>query len=135
MTQHAFAHLSLWFRLAYYPSIYSTPMLMNDLGHLGDTECAQEILDGTYTFPLNTDEWTIKILQEAHHTWMLLNNEPISTTISVAHFQGYWQKANEKISSSHSTLHFGHYKPQASPKTYRHCTPPNSQFALERDFI
>jgi hypothetical protein len=64
-------------------------MLMNNLGHLGNTKCAREILDGTYTLPPNTDKWTIKILQEAHHTWMLLNNEPIYATISVANFQGY----------------------------------------------
>jgi hypothetical protein len=42
--------------------------------------------------------------------WMLLNNEPISTSIPIANFQGYWQRANEKISSSYSRLHFGHYK-------------------------
>jgi hypothetical protein len=83
---------------------------MQDLGHLGDTACAQDILNGTYIFPPDTNEWTIKILQEAHHLWMLLNNKPISTSISIAGLKGYWGQVNEKISSSYSRLHFGHYK-------------------------
>ena len=52
--QQATAHLSLRFRLAYTAPCYSS-QLLNDIGHLGDTQCAQEILDGTYTFPPDTD--------------------------------------------------------------------------------
>jgi hypothetical protein len=98
--QHAFEHLSIQFRLAYSAPIYSSTTLMQDLGHFGDTACTQDILNGTHTFPPNINKWMIKILQEAHHLWMLLNNETISTFISIANFKGYWQWANEKISSS-----------------------------------
>jgi hypothetical protein len=36
---------------------------------MGDTVCSQQILDGTYEYPLDTDIWTKKILQEAHHSF------------------------------------------------------------------
>jgi hypothetical protein len=52
----------------------------------------------------------MKILQEAHHTYKLLSNDSIDTTVSVYSFQDYWQGANESISSLFSPLHFGHYK-------------------------
>ncbi len=107
--QHATDHLSLQFHLANSTPCYSSQILY-DLGHLGDTQCAQDILDGNYSFPPNTDHWTIKILQEAYHSYKLLNNKPIDTTISIGNFQGYWHPANEKLSSSYSRLHFGHYK-------------------------
>jgi hypothetical protein len=107
--------------------IYSSTTLMQDLGHLGDTACAQDILDGTYIFSPYNDEWTIKILQEAHHLWMLLNNEPISISISIADFQGYWQRANEKISSSYTIVDYilDITRLEAFPRTYRHYTLPN----------
>ncbi len=50
------------------------------------------------------------ILEEAHHTFVLLAVEKNDATISLCDFQGYWQKADESISSSFSHLHFGHYK-------------------------
>ncbi len=70
----------------------------------------RDILEGTYTFLPDTDKWTAKILEEAHHTFALLADKTIDSTISVSEFQGYWQRANEAISSSFSRLHFGHYK-------------------------
>jgi hypothetical protein len=45
-----------------------------------------------------------------HHTYELLGNGSIDTTVSVYDFQDYWQGASEVISSSFSGLHFGHYK-------------------------
>jgi hypothetical protein len=84
--------------------------LLNNIGHLGDTQCALDILDGSYIFPPNTDPWTIKILQEVNYTFKMLSNEPIHTTVSVLNFHCYWQGANKWISSSYSRLHFGHYK-------------------------
>jgi hypothetical protein len=49
----------------------------------------------------------MKILQEAHHTYKLLSNDSIDTTVLVYDFQDYWQGANESISSLYSRLHFG----------------------------
>jgi hypothetical protein len=61
-------HLSKRFRLAYSAPCYCGK-LFDDLGFTGDTECAQQILEGTYDFPPDTNIWTKKILQEAHYTF------------------------------------------------------------------
>jgi hypothetical protein len=50
------------------------------------------------------------ILEEAHHTYTILAQGKIKTTISVHDYQDYWQSANKKTFSSFSHLHFGHYK-------------------------
>jgi hypothetical protein len=106
---NATEHLSHQFRLAYSALCYSSQIL-EDIGHLGDTQCAQEILEGIYAYPPDTDLWTMKILQEAHHTYKLLSNDSIDSTVSVYDFQDYWQGTNEAISSLFSHFYFGHYK-------------------------
>jgi hypothetical protein len=52
----------------------------------------------------------MKILQDAHHTYQLLSNDRIDTTVWVYDFQDYWQDVNEAMSSLYSRLHFGQYK-------------------------
>jgi hypothetical protein len=106
---HAAEHLSIRFHLAYSAPCYSNQLLDN-IGHFCDTQCAQDILDGMYAFPPDTNVWTIKILREAHYTYKLLSKEIINTMESVVDIQNYWQSTNEKISSSFSRIHFGHHK-------------------------
>ncbi len=50
---HAMKRLSICFRLAYSALCYSN-QLLDKIGHFGDTQCTQDILDGTYTFPPDT---------------------------------------------------------------------------------
>ena len=107
--EHSAHHLSLRFRHAYSAPIYSSSLLQ-EVGPLGDTDRAQEILDGTFTYPQDTDVWTTKFFEEAQHTYAMLGNEGIDTAISVSDFQGYWQRANENKASSFSGGHYGHYK-------------------------
>ncbi len=57
----ATAHLSIRFCLAYSAPCYSS-QLLKDIGHLGDTRCSKDILDGTYAYLPDTDQWTVKIL-------------------------------------------------------------------------
>jgi hypothetical protein len=106
---NATEHLSKQFWLAYLAPIYST-QIPDDISHLGNTQSAQDILDGTYAYPSNTDQRMIEILQEAHILYQLLSNVSIDTTVSVYDFQDYWQGTNEAISSSYSCLHLGHCK-------------------------
>ncbi len=80
--------------------------IMNDVGYLGNTQHARDILEETYTYPLDTDKWRMKILVEAH----MLSSKSIKTTVSIFNYQDYWQGANEAIFSSYSRIHFGHYK-------------------------
>jgi hypothetical protein len=112
---HATAHLSIRFCLAYSAPCYSS-QLLEDIGHLSNTWCSKDILDGTYAYPPNTDQWTVKILQEAHYTYKLLSNDRIDGNVSIQNLQSYWQGANKRISSSFSRLHFGHYKAASTDK-------------------
>ena len=87
--------------------------LYDDIGFLGDTLAAQQILEGTYTFPADCDPATRLLLEEAARTYAFMSTEEIATYVTVEDFQYYWQRANERISSSYSGLHFGHYKAAA----------------------
>ena len=109
MFEHSAHHLSLRFRHAFSAPIYSSSLLQ-EVGPLGDTDRAQDILDGTFTYPQDTDLWTTKFFEEAQHTYAMLGGENIDTAISVSDFQGFWQRANENKSSSFSGGHYGHYK-------------------------
>jgi hypothetical protein len=81
---------------------------------MGDTECLQQILEGTYEYPPDTDIWTKKILQEAQHTFTRMSGKEIATTISTADFQQYWRRVDERTLSSFSSVTFSNYKMVAS---------------------
>jgi hypothetical protein len=81
---------------------------------MGDTECSQRILEGTYDYPPDTNIWTKKILQKAQHTFALMSGKEIATMISTADFQQYWWRVNERTSSSFSVITFSHNKAVAS---------------------
>ena len=102
-------HLAERFRLAFSAPCMSG-QLFDDIGFIGDTECAQQILEGTYVFPPGTDPATQFLLEEAGITYQKMSKEEVAMYVSTEDFQDYWQTANERISSSASGLHFGHYK-------------------------
>jgi hypothetical protein len=81
---------------------------------MGDTECSQQILEGMYEYPPDTDIWTKKLLQEDQHTFSHMSGAEIATTISTADFQQYWKRVDERTSSSFSGVTFSHYKAVAS---------------------
>jgi len=113
MFEHTSDHLSQCFHLAHSAPCYRG-QLFDDLGFTGDTECTQKILEGTYKYPPDTDEWTKKILQEAHITFTQISGAEIGTSITTGNFQNYWQRVDERISSSFSGVMFSHYKAAAS---------------------
>jgi hypothetical protein len=89
--------------------------LFDDLGFTGDTECTQQILEGTYDFPPDTDIWTKKILQEAHsYTFSCMSGAEILTIITTKDFQDFWRWVDERTSSSFSRVTFSHYKAAAT---------------------
>jgi hypothetical protein len=81
---------------------------------MGDTKCAQKILKGTYDYPPDTDEWTKKILQEAHFMFsQKMSGIEIATMITTEDFQNYWQWVDESTLSSFNGVMFSHYKAAA----------------------
>ena len=105
-------NLSQRFRLAFTAPSCSGP-LFDDIGFCGDTVAVQQILEGTYAFPPNTDPATRLLLEEAAVTYSKMSMDEVATYVTAEDYQFYWQRANERISSSYSGLHFGHYKAAA----------------------
>jgi hypothetical protein len=77
---------------------------------MGDTKCTQQILEGTYEYPPDTDIWAKKILQEAHYTFSRMSGAAVDPMITTKDFQDYWQCVDERTSSSFSGATFLHYK-------------------------
>ena len=103
------SHLSKRFRLAFTAPCMKGK-LFDDIGFIGDTTCAQQILDGTYIFPSDTDPSTTFFLEEVGFTYRKILHKEVATYVTSEDFRDYWQTANERTSSSYSGLHFGHYK-------------------------
>jgi hypothetical protein len=76
---------------------------------MGDTKCAQQILEGTYEYPPDTNIWMKKILQEAHSTFSRMSGAKVATMITTKDFQDYWQRVDERTSSLFSGITFLHY--------------------------
>ncbi len=113
MFEHTSDHLSQRFCLAHSAPCYQG-RLFDDLGFMGDTECAQKILKGMYDYPPDINKWTKKILQEAHFTFsQKMSGIEIATMITTEDFQNYWQRVDERTLSSFSGVTFSHYKAAA----------------------
>jgi hypothetical protein len=95
MFEHTSDHLSQRFRLAHSAPCYRG-QLFDDLGFMGDTECAKMKLERTYDYPPDTNKWTKKILQEAHITFSQLSGIEIETMITTEDFQNYWRRVDER---------------------------------------
>jgi hypothetical protein len=106
---HTSGHLSEHFCLAYSALCYHG-QLFDDLGFMGDTDCAKQILEGSYNYPLDTGIWTKKILQEAHYTFSKMSGTEIAATIITEDFQYFWQRVDERTSSSFNGITFLHEK-------------------------
>ncbi len=113
VVRHTSNHLSKCFRLAY-SSLCYRGKLFDDLDFRGDTECAQQILEGTYDFPPDTNIWTKKNLQEAHYTFSHMSGAEITIIVTTEDFQNFRRQFNERTSSSFSGITFSHYKAAAS---------------------
>ncbi len=113
VVRHTSNHLSKCFRLAYSAPCYCRK-LFDYFGFTGDTECAQQILEGTYDFPPGTNIWTKKIFQEAHYIFFHMSGTDIAFIVTTEDFQNFWRRVDEKTSSSFSGVTFSHYKAAAS---------------------
>jgi hypothetical protein len=80
---------------------------------MGDTECIQKNLNGTYDYPPDTNVWIKKILQEMQYTFSQMSGVEITTTMTTEDFSYYWRQVNKQTSSSFSGITFSHYKAAA----------------------
>ena len=85
-----------------------TEPLAEKLGYDGLLSVCQQILDGTYTPPPGTDEYTIAYFKELKRPPQVLN--PPQASVSTSVFKEGWKKINENISSGLTGIHYGHMK-------------------------
>ena len=83
--------------------------LGSQLGHLAINDVADSILDGTITFPSDTELYTKLLLQEAPRIFEQTSRNHLHAFLQTEDFQSWWLRSNEDIQSSPSLLHFGHY--------------------------
>ena len=69
-------------------------------GYSADTETAEQIPEGTFTPPPDTDPATVIILQEIARIWAKMGTGEVNITVSTEDFQYYWKRVKERISSS-----------------------------------
>ena len=83
---------------------------------MGDTECAAQVLEGTYEYPEGINEATKMLLQECSKMYLSMSREEVATYVTAEDYQYYWKRVKEKTASSYSRLHFGHYIAAADSK-------------------
>jgi hypothetical protein len=115
-TEKAIVRECLQENKAKYTQCYPTPMLqepmLSEVGYLGFTEPAQEILQGTYHPPEETNYLTQAFIQELKKpAGIELNSCP--DTIPVEEHIQAMKKVKENTSSGISGLHYGLWKANA----------------------
>ena len=91
--------------------------LLSALGDLADTPEADAILDGTYTFPPDTDYYAKLFFQELRMPDNIRNNPMPQDDVTPAANRQAWQRQNEAVSSEPEGLTFSHYKAGALDPT------------------
>ena len=61
--------------------------LFDDLGFMGDSECAQQVLEGTYVFPEGIDPATKMLLEECSIMYLSMLREEVSIFVTVEDYQ------------------------------------------------
>ena len=90
-------HFSRAFSLPFYSG-----SLFDDLGFMGDSECAQQVLEGTYVFfPEGIDPPTKMLLEECSAVYMSMSREEVSTFVTAEEYQYCWKGVKECTSFSY----------------------------------
>jgi len=110
--QFIFDEAEMRFQLAAEAPIESTK-LIEQLGYLGDSEIAKQLIEGRYEIPDELDDATALLLQEIGRVGVQLTNGDITITITPEEFQHFWKRVREGTASSYSGIHYGHYKAAA----------------------
>ena len=83
--------------------------LVQDMGYLGNTNSAQQILEGTYDTPPGTNQYTTEFLQQLKYDINAHNDPPIATLPTKDYITG-WKKKKEFTSAGKTGWTFSHSK-------------------------
>ena len=95
-----FGEAEMRFQLAMEAPITSS-MLIEQLGYLGDSEIAQQLVEGRYDIPDELDDATALILQENGRVGIQLTNGEVTIEITPEEFQYFWKCIQEGTASSY----------------------------------
>ena len=79
-----------------FSSPFYTGRLFDDLGFMGDTECAAQVLEGTHEYPEGTDDVTKMLLEECSKMHLSMSREEVSTFVTAEDHQYYWKRVKER---------------------------------------
>ena len=83
--------------------------LAKDLGYLGDTDSAQQILEGNYTPPDGTSQYTTEYINQLQYDPEAHNEPPIATLPTDEYIKG-WKRKKEFTSAGKTGWTFSHSK-------------------------
>ena len=72
----------------------------DNLCFMGDSECAQKVLEGTYVLPEGIDPPTKMLLEECSMMCLSMLREEVYTFVAAEEYQYYRKRVKEPISSS-----------------------------------
>jgi exonuclease III len=92
-------------------SPFLQPPLLDLFGFIGNSDAADQVLQGTFVPPPGTDRCTVLLL---NHMVRPPNMPSSPTLISTSSNSSAWKKAKEYTTGGKSMIHFGMFKAQAS---------------------
>ena len=66
-----------------FSSPFYNDRIFDDLGFMGDSECAQQVLEGTHAFPEGADPSTTMLLEECSIMYLSMSRGEVSTFVTV----------------------------------------------------
>ena len=95
----------------------STPPMISPLydilGKYGETIEAQEILSGTFEFPVEIDRYAKELLEELRTPSIVLAKGPVTLELTLPEHVLGWKRQKEATASEPTGLAFSHYKASA----------------------
>jgi hypothetical protein len=100
------------------PICYS--LLWETFGYNADSLAGDEVLEGSYVYENNFEEYTQAICQEVAQIREVILERLVDEIVWGGDWGKFWSRVQEETSSSESGLHFGHYKAGASSAVISH---------------
>ena len=108
--------------------------LLSLLGPVGDSDFAQQILNGTAQFPVSVPQSSIKFFNELKRDDRIAGLQ-VAPYVSVKDYQDGWKKMDEHTTAGKSGRHFGHMKTCAEDdllSNFESCTVQDTHQAAGR---